>query len=66
MKTTVNVFDINRQKYLGTVPISSLKKKYDTWRAKGYSVCVDRGGDVCIDDEDDYDDGKYYEEQIKS
>lgn len=65
MKTTVNVFDINRQKHLGKYPISSLQRKYDQWRAKGYSICVDRDGDVCIDNQDDYDDGKYYEEQIK-
>lgn len=66
MKTMVNVFDINRQKLIGKYPVANLEEKYDSWRAKGYSVCVDIDGDICIDDEDSNDDGKYYEEQIKS
>lgn len=65
MKTQVDVFDINRQKHLGTVSVSQLDKKYDEWREKGYSVLIDRSGDVCLDDEDDHDDGKYYTEQLK-
>lgn len=66
MKTIVNVYDLNKQKRVGRYPITSLKNKYDQWRAKGYAVCVDRDGDVCIDNEDNNDDGKYYEEQIHS
>lgn len=64
MKTTVHVFDISKQKHLGVVPISTLKKKYDYWRSAGYCICLDSDGDVCLDDEGDYDDGKYYEEQL--
>lgn len=65
MKTHMDVFDINDQKHLDKVAVSELDKKYDEWRARGYTVVIDRSGDVCIDDEDDYDDGKYYTEQIK-
>lgn len=65
MKTQVDVFDINAQKHMGTVSVSQLDKKYDEWRAKGYSVLIDRDGDVCLDNEDDHDDGKYYSEQLK-
>lgn len=66
MKTTVNVFDVNKQKRLGEFPISSLKKEYDKWRLQGYCISVDSDGDVCLDNEDDYDDGKYYEAQLKN
>lgn len=66
MKKIVKVYDINQQKLVGVYPITSLKKKYDQWRAKGYSVSVDIDGCVCIDNEDNYDDGKYYEEQVNS
>lgn len=66
MKTHVDVFDITLQKHLGKALITSLDKKYDQWRAKGFSVLLDRAGDVCLDSEDDdCDDGKYYSKQIK-
>lgn len=66
MKTKVDVFDIALQRHLGKVPISQLDKKYDEWRSKGFSVLLDRQGDVCLDSEDDdCDDGKYYSEQLR-
>lgn len=65
MGTQVDVLDINQQKHMGKVAISLLDRKYDEWRAKGYGVLIDRGGDVCLDDEDTDDDGLYYSQQLK-
>ena len=65
MKTHVDVFDIAAQKHLGKMPVSTLDKKYDEWRAKGYGVLLDRSGDVCVDTEEPDDDELYYSQQLE-
>ena len=61
---SINVFDVNLQKHMGKVTLDRINFKYDQWRAMGYGVLIDRDGEICLDNEDSEDDGKYYKEQI--
>lgn len=64
-KKEIQVFDIPNQKFLGIVSTEGLNKKYDSWRAKGYGVLIDRDGCICLDNEDSSDDGQYYKDQLE-
>lgn len=64
MKTKIEVFNIDSQKHVATVPkkdIDTFMKKY---REIGYSVFIDQSGDLCIDKSDE-DEGLTYLEQYQ-
>jgi len=61
----IQVFDIPNLKYMGKISLSTVDKKYEEWRSKGYGVLIDREGCICLDNEDTDDDGLSYQDQIK-